>query len=92
MNSLENTWLQLEDSLRGYIFKRLPDRELANDLLQEVFIKVHQNIDSLKNETKLKSWIYQIAMKEALLQCCHYEFDKYGTVVDIQPHGCCHAH
>jgi RNA polymerase sigma-70 factor (ECF subfamily) len=28
-------------------------------------------------------------LKDLLLQCCHYSFDKYGTVIDIQPNCCC---
>lgn len=28
-------------------------------------------------------------LKDLLLKCCHYQFDKYGTVVDIQPDCCC---
>jgi RNA polymerase sigma-70 factor (ECF subfamily) len=34
--------------------------EWADDLLQDVFIKIHTQIDSLKEETKLESWLYQI--------------------------------
>ncbi len=34
--------------------------DIAKDILQEVFIKIHLQINSLKEETKLRSWIYQI--------------------------------
>ena len=26
----------------------------------------------------------RIMLKDMLMQCCHYQFDKYGTVFDIQ--------
>ena len=35
----------------------LGDREEALDLSQEVFLKVHRNINALEHPTKLKSWI-----------------------------------
>ena len=28
-------------------------------------------------------------LKDMLMSCCHYEFDKYGTVIGIYPANCC---
>jgi RNA polymerase sigma-70 factor (ECF subfamily) len=28
-------------------------------------------------------------LKDMLMKCCHYQFDKYGTSINIQPAGCC---
>lgn len=28
-------------------------------------------------------------LKQELLKCCHYHFDKYGLVYDIHPKCCC---
>ncbi len=28
-------------------------------------------------------------LRDMLMQCCHYQFDKYGTVLAISPAGCC---
>jgi RNA polymerase sigma factor (sigma-70 family) len=38
----------------------------ANDVLQNTFIKVHQNLKNFKGESKLFSWMYRIATNEAL--------------------------
>ena len=27
-------------------------------------------------------------LKDNLMKCCHYQFDRYGTVVDIHPVNC----
>ena len=40
--------------------------EDADDVLQETFIKIYQNIDKFKGQSKLYSWMYQIATNEAL--------------------------
>jgi RNA polymerase sigma-70 factor, ECF subfamily len=28
-------------------------------------------------------------LRDMLLKCCHYEFDKYGTVLSISKNCCC---
>lgn len=38
----------------------------ANDILQNTFVKVFQNLDKFKGESKLFSWMYRIATNEAL--------------------------
>lgn len=39
--------------------------EHAEDFTQEVFIKIHRGLDSLRDEKKLSSWIYSIALNTA---------------------------
>jgi len=38
----------------------------ADDVLQNTFIKVFQNLNNFKGESKLFSWLYRIATNEAL--------------------------
>lgn len=38
----------------------------ANDVLQNTFIKIFQNLKSFKGESKLFSWMYRIATNESL--------------------------
>jgi RNA polymerase sigma-70 factor (ECF subfamily) len=171
-------WERFHDRLKAFILSRIRDRAAAEDLLQEVFIKIHSSIDSLRDESKLQSWVYQIArnavvdylrskkteiqeadfqeddsepdssglmtealqdmarmmnalapedcealcltelggmsqaeyarqigisysgaksrvqraknkLRDMMMKCCHYQFDKYGTVIDISPLKCC---
>ena len=175
---LEDIWIIFEDRLKSFILSRISDEMAAEDILQEVFIKIHSNIDKLKDDSKIQSWIYQITrnsindyfrsikkanqhlpiaeeveednssdlmaetlkdmvkmmeelpaedcealcltelgglsqkayaekagisysgaksrvqrakikLKDLLMKCCHYQFDKYGTVIGIYPAGCC---
>jgi RNA polymerase sigma-70 factor (ECF subfamily) len=179
--SIENIWNEFHSGLRSFIFSKVNNEHDASDILQEAFIKIHNNIDKLKDKTRIKPWIYQITrnliidyyrarnfkknisglmpdvflpsssdrfmdtaindmikmmddlspeycealclteieglsqkeyaqmkgisysgaksrvqrarimLKDMLMKCCHYQFDKYGTVFDIQP-GCCCCH
>lgn len=179
---MEEIWLKLEVQLRAFILSRVKDAAVTEDLLQDVFLKIHANIDQLKDQTKVQAWMYQICrntivdhfrkekretqkevnlpeiedeesgedfmsqtledmihmmekmpkeycealcltelkgvsqkdyaallgisysgaksrvqrarimLKDMLMNCCHYEFDKYGTVIGIHPVKCCCCH
>ena len=57
----EKFWEEFHTRLKHFILKRIPDEQSAEDILQEVFLKIHTHIDTLRDEEKLQSWIYQIA-------------------------------
>lgn len=171
-------WHQFSDGLRRFILNKVKDEALADDLLQETFIRIHSKIDNLRDEAKVQSWVFQIArniindhyrknnpisddevpdviddeaesgeamaetirdmvlfmedlpkqdcealcqvefagisikdyadqagisytaaksrvararykLSDLLMNCCHYEFDKYGTVIGYHPIHCC---
>ena len=44
----------------------LLSHEDSNDVTQEVFVKIWQNIDKFRGDSKLYSWIYRIASNESL--------------------------
>jgi RNA polymerase sigma-70 factor (ECF subfamily) len=56
----ENVWREFSDRLRGFIGKRVSSPADADDLLSEVFVKVHTRIDTLEDEARLAPWLYQI--------------------------------
>ncbi|MCY9666371.1 RNA polymerase sigma factor SigZ [Paenibacillus alginolyticus] len=56
----EEVWRSFYSPLRNFIIKRVKSEHDADDILQNVFIKIHANLDTLKDDQKLQSWIYQI--------------------------------
>ncbi|HLP15915.1 MAG TPA: RNA polymerase sigma factor SigZ, partial [Bacteroidota bacterium] len=54
-------WNELNEPLRSFIRSRISDQDAADDLLQDVFLRIHTRIDTLKDDEKVRSWIYQIA-------------------------------
>jgi len=171
-------WHRFSVSLRRFIMNKVKNEALTDDLLQETFIMIHSKIDTLRDETKIQSWVFQIArniindhfrkqipitideipemmaeeeesseamtttirdmvlfmedlqekdcqalcqvefegmsikdyaekagltytaaktrvararhkLSDLLMNCCHYEFDKYGTVIGYHPIHCC---
>jgi len=57
----EKIWEEFHPRIKQFILKRIPDEHNAEDILQEVFLKIHARIDTLRDEEKLQSWMYQIA-------------------------------
>ena len=176
---MEEAWLKFENKLHAFALSKVHDKSVADDILQELFIKIHANIDKVEDSTKLQVWIYQICrnlivdyfrkenkniqielpvlsiaeeenseeimsealedmvkmmkelppeycealcltelgnlsqkeyaekigisysgaksrvqrarkmLKDSLMNCCHYKFDKYGTIIEIYPANCC---
>lgn len=60
MTDIENIWREFSANLRQFILKRTSDESVADDILQEVFVKIHSRIDTLKDIRRLHGWIYQI--------------------------------
>lgn len=56
---IESIWNQYRSALLGFIKKRV-DNAYAEDILQNVFVKVISKIDSLDDSAKIESWLYQI--------------------------------
>lgn len=54
-------WTHLSADLRRFIRRRVPDDHVADDLLQETFVRVHRNIGTLEETNRLAAWVYQIA-------------------------------
>ena len=177
-NNTEELWEKFGNQLKAFIVSKVHNESIADDILQDVFIKIHANIDKLNDDTKIQSWIYQITrnlivdyfrgikkergelsypfhneedssdnfmsealqdmikmmddlppeycealcltgveglsqklyaekkgisysaakarvqrarkkLKDMLMNCCHYQFDNYGTIIDIYPANCC---
>jgi len=49
-----------------YLYRLIGDREEAEDILQDVFIKTYRNLNSFDISRKFSSWIYRIAHNEAV--------------------------
>ena len=58
--TLEQIWNEFSGKLGQFIRARISDPATAEDLLQDVFVKLHNHINQLKDPTKLQSWIYLI--------------------------------
>lgn len=57
-------WKTYSVRLSNFIQSKVSDSYQAKDILQEVFVKVHTKLDTLKQADKLESWVFTIARNE----------------------------
>ncbi len=58
---VQKVWEEYGSQLRSFLVSKVSTPEDAEDLLQEILIKTHNKLDTVKEPEKLKSWLYQIA-------------------------------
>lgn len=56
----EQLWHVLHDRLLRTIRRHVADAAGAEDILQEVFLKIHLRIGTLRDEERVERWVYQI--------------------------------
>lgn len=57
-----------QSRLYWHIRRIVVDADLAQDTLQDTFIKAYQNFHQFKNDSQLYTWLYRIATNESLQQ------------------------
>ncbi len=74
--------------IRFYL-SRLVGKEDSEDLMQDVFIKVFNSIDTFKGNSKISTWIYKIATNTAFdkLKSSNYrrEKNKLSSLDYVEP-------
>jgi RNA polymerase sigma-70 factor, ECF subfamily len=60
MNISEELWKEYHTKLYAFIRSKVYDDAACDDILHNVFLKMHSSLQSLKDSTKLQSWLYQI--------------------------------
>jgi len=57
---------QNERLVAQIVFRMVPSRHDREDICQEVFLKVYQNLDRFQHQAKLSTWIARIAYNTSL--------------------------
>src|SRR5438552_16452677 len=73
-----------ERPIFSLIYRMVRDRELAEDLAQDTFIKVLNHIDRYRPEFKLSSWLFKIANNVAIDHLRRRQLAKIS--IDGSPH------
>lgn len=54
-------WTNYAEDLRRFILSKVNDAVITEDILQDTFIKVHTKLHTIKDMSKLKSWLFSVA-------------------------------
>ena len=60
----EKLWQEYGTALYFFILKRTNDATVAEDVLQNTFLKIHEHLHGLKEVSKARAWTFQIARNE----------------------------
>jgi RNA polymerase sigma-70 factor (ECF subfamily) len=87
VNSVATTddlWHALGDELRAFLRSRVSNDADAEDLAQDVFLRVVENRRSLRDAERLQSWLYQIA-RNALVDFYRRRAKHAPQSADVAP-------
>src|SRR4051794_37648436 len=59
------------------------DESVASDATQEIFIRIWENLDSFRSESKISTWIYRISVNTCLLHLRKQSRKRENAVVDF---------
>ena len=54
-------WAELEKRLRPFVQKRVVREADTDDVLQDVLLRVHRGVGSLRDEERFDGWIFRVA-------------------------------
>ncbi|RCX14362.1 RNA polymerase sigma (SigZ) subunit [Anaerobacterium chartisolvens] len=61
ITSIESIWEEFNKPLKSFIQRRIKNDQDVDDILQNVFYKIHSSINSLRDTEKTHAWVYRIA-------------------------------
>jgi RNA polymerase sigma-70 factor (ECF subfamily) len=61
VSETQQVWDEFSTALRSFIRRRVKDDHVADDLLQDVFVRIHNNLASVTDEDRLSAWLFRIA-------------------------------
>jgi RNA polymerase sigma-70 factor (ECF subfamily) len=77
-HALEQIWNELADKLREFIRRRVSNDAEAEDILQDVFLKLARRAEELPGPAKLQGWVFLIT-RNAIID--HYRTRKETVAV-----------
>ncbi|MEW6146119.1 MAG: sigma-70 family RNA polymerase sigma factor [Thermodesulfobacteriota bacterium] len=53
-------WEEFSGRIRSHLLRKLRNKADAEDLMQDIFMKIHAHLSHLRESKKLSSWLYRI--------------------------------
>src|SRR5437899_11875575 len=58
--TVESIWNEVASQLRSFICSRVRNHATAEDILQDVFLKIHQKLPTVRASERLQAWVWRI--------------------------------
>src|SRR5215212_8842318 len=86
----DTVWKDLHANIRGFVGRRVRQPADVDDIVQQVFLRVHQALPTLRDVDRLHAWIYQTTRRTIV---DHYRAPAHrrevaaGMAVEVRPEG-----
>lgn len=64
--NFEDIYQKLSDKVYGYIYLMIGEAETAEDLTQETFLKIYNNMGSYRGQSTISTWVIAIARNKTI--------------------------
>lgn len=81
-----------QNPVYGYICRLLDDPVEAEDVTQDVFVKVFRKVGAFREECKFKTWLYRIATRESSNRRRWFSRHRWREVSSSFGHGAASAY
>lgn len=79
-HAARDLWVEVRGNLRAFISKRVATEADAEDILQDVFLRIHEKIGGLRDPRRVLPWIYQMT-RHAIID--HYRAPQRRREVTV---------
>jgi RNA polymerase sigma-70 factor, ECF subfamily len=83
METMQTIWSDLAERVRRFVAARVNDAHAAEDIAQDVMLKVQTQLDALPPDDKLPAWVFRIA-RNAIID--HYRAAAVRDHADLTEH------
>jgi RNA polymerase sigma-70 factor (ECF subfamily) len=80
-------WREFRGRLLGFIARRVDSAQDAEDILQEVMLRIHQHRDELDRVQKVSAWVYRIASNAIIDHYRRPARRERPAGADVEPAG-----
>ncbi|TDU42702.1 RNA polymerase sigma (SigZ) subunit [Gelidibacter sediminis] len=88
----QTVWNLYAEDVKNFILSKVKNDTVADDLLQETFIKVHIKHDTLEDASKLKAWVFAVARYTVMDYFRQQKLDALDTREDLVQEGQTNEH
>ena len=85
METLNELWTELGGRVRRFVGSRVNDPATADDLTQDVMLKVQANLGSLPPEEKLAAWVLAVARNAVIDHYRARAVRDHADIADLDP-------
>ena len=80
----EQVWREFGTQLQAFVRRRIADPHRADDVLGEIVLRIHRNLDRVDDHAHLTRWVYRITRNAIIDEYRRAERDRArrGTLLD----------